>query len=338
VLDEPHHATDQAAYSIVREWTRYEPRYTLGLVALKADRLFDPEIRLLYWPIFRPGVLIGARAAWFAARHDSIESFADAFGLAVMGLTLAGIVVAIARRRWTLLALLPFQLALVATYTLFFAEPRYRLPIELLAFPFVVLTLGELVRLTRAVLARSRGELRRSSLMFGAALIVVVLWRLVWPALLDGGKSLRARHRWAATEASIDASWRAPPGTATRLLLWRPAPPYPLPSPIEGAPNGVHLRVAADGTARAHVRLAGGSVPPGRYLLSLTATDESEAPVRLSFADVDVEVDPRAPAAIDVPLTHAGGPLELDVALRGSPNASLWISGERISAFDSVPR
>ena len=82
VLDEPHHATDQAAYAIVREWTRFEPRYTLGLIVLKADRLFDPEIRLLYWPIFRTGALVGPRAAWFAAHHRAIESAADAFGLA----------------------------------------------------------------------------------------------------------------------------------------------------------------------------------------------------------------------------------------------------------------
>jgi hypothetical protein len=338
VLDEPHHATDQAAYSIVREWTRYEPRYTLGLVALKADRLFDPEIRLLYWPIFRPGVLTGRRAAWFAAHHDALESLADAFGLTVMGLTLAGIVVAIARRRWMLLALLPFQLALVATYTLFFAEPRYRLPIELLALPFVALALGEMVRLGRALAARSRRDARRSSLTLGAALLVVGLWRLAWPALLDGGRALRARHRWAATEVS----WLAPPGSRPRLLLWRPAPPYPIPSPIEGAPNGLHVRVGADGAARAHVRLGGGPVPAGDYLLSMTATNEGDAPVRLLAGDREVEVDPRAPAAIDVPLTvgptHGVGLLELDLALRGSPSASLWISGERISAFDPVPR
>jgi hypothetical protein len=338
VLDEPHRATDQAAYSIVREWTRYEPRYTLGLVALKADRLFDPEIRLLYWPIFRPGVLTGRRAAWFAAHHDGLEALADAFGLAVMGLTLVGIVVAIGRRRWTLLALLPFQLALVATYTLFFAEPRYRLPIELLALPFVALALGEIVLLGRALAARSRGEARRSSLTLGGGLMVIVLGRLCWPALLDGGRALRARHRWAATEVS----WLAPPGSRPRLLLWRPAPPYPMPSPIEGAPNGVHLRVGADGAARAHVRLGGGPVPAGGYVLSITATNEGEAPVRFLAGDRDVEVDPRALAAIDVHLTvdppNTVGLLELDVALRGSPNASLWISGERISAFDPVPR
>ena len=74
VLDEPHHATDQAAYAIVREWTRFEPRYTLGMIVLKADRLFDPEIRLLYWPIFRTGALVGPRAAWFAAHHGPIET------------------------------------------------------------------------------------------------------------------------------------------------------------------------------------------------------------------------------------------------------------------------
>ncbi len=334
VLDEPHHEIDEAAYAIVREWTRYEPRYALGLVALKADRLFDPEIRLLYWSIFRPGVLTGRRAAWFAAHHRGIESLADAFGLMVMGLMLAGIVAAIARRRWAVLALLPFQLALVATYTLFFAEPRYRLPIELLAFPFVALALGEIARLGRALVSRSRAEAVRSSSVLAAALAVVVLWRLAWPAVLDGGRALRARHRWAATEVG----WLAPPGSRPRLLLWRPARPYPMPSPIEGAPDGVHLRAGADGVARAHVRLAGGPIPTGAYVLSLSATYDGEAPVRLSCGDRDVEIDRRAPAAIDVRLMHESGPLELDMALRGPPGASIWLAEARISAFDNQPR
>ena len=161
VLDEPHHTTDQAAYAIVREWTRFEPRYTLGMITLKAERLFDPEIRLLYWPIFRAGALVGPRAAWFTAHHGAIEAVADAFGLAVMGLTLAGIAVALVRRRWTLLALLPFQLALASTYALFFAEPRYRLPLEMLAFPFVALALGELAAFGLAAARRSRERPRQ---------------------------------------------------------------------------------------------------------------------------------------------------------------------------------
>jgi hypothetical protein len=335
VLDEPHHATDQAAYGIVREWTRYEPRYTLGLVVLKADRLFDPEIRLLYWPIFRPGVLTGRHAAWFAAHHDGIESLADAFGLMVMGLTLAGVVGAVARRRWALLSLLPFQLALIATYTLFFAEPRYRLPIELLAFPFVALALGELVRLARAVAVRSRSEARRSLWVLGVALAIVVVWRFAWPAVLDGGRALRARHRWAATEVV----WLPPVGNRPRLLLWKPAPSYPtpMPSPIEGAPNGVHLQVGADGAARAHARLAGGPVPKGAYLLSLTASYEGEAPVHFLSGDLDVRLDGRVPSAIDVRLVHDGGLFELDVTLQGPPQARVWLSGLRIGASDNLP-
>src|SRR6185503_5955450 len=144
VLDEPHHDTDRAAFAIAREWFAFEPRYALGLATLKADRLFDPEHRLLYWSVLRPGVLVGRPAAWFAARRAGVVRFADAFGLVIAGLALAGVVAAIARRRWRLLTLVPFQLAYVATYATFFAEPRYRLPIELLALPFVVLTLGEI--------------------------------------------------------------------------------------------------------------------------------------------------------------------------------------------------
>jgi hypothetical protein len=333
VLDEPHHATDQAAYGIVREWTRYEPRYTLGLVALKADRLFDPEIRLLYWPIFRPGVLTGRHAAWFATHHDGIESLADAFGLMVMGLTLAGVVAAFARRRWALLALLPFQLALIATYTLFFAEPRYRLPIELLALPFIALALGELARLARAIAVRSRDEARRSLSVLGVALAVVVVWRFAWPAVLDGGRALRARHRWAATEVV----WLPPVGNRPRLLLWKPAPPYPMPSPIEGAPNGVHLQVGADGTARAHVRLAGGPIPKGAYVLATTVTYEGEAPGRFLAGDRDVELVGRVPFAIDIRLPHDGGLLEFDVTLSGPPRAVVWVSGLRIGASDNLP-
>jgi hypothetical protein len=334
VLAEPHHATDQAAYAIARAWTRFEPRYTLGLVAHKAERLFDPEIRLLYWPIFRPGVLTGGRAAWFATHHAGIEALADAFGLVVTALALAGIVTAIFRRRWLLLTLVPYQLALVATYTLFFAEPRYRLPIELLAFPFVAAALGEIVGLAAALVRRSRDGVRRSGPVFALALAVVGLWRLVWPALLDGGRSLRAAHRWAATEVTVGA----PGQPATRILLWRPAPPFPASSPLEGAPNGLHLRMGVDGTARSQVRLEGDPLPAGAYDLTMRASDESGAPVRLDVAGQVAVVAPGAPADVVTRLLQAGGPLELDVRGAGSPGASIWLTELRISpsGFDDA--
>jgi hypothetical protein len=330
VLDEPHHTTDQAAYAIVREWTRFEPRYTLGMIVLKADRLFDPEIRLLYWPIFRPGVLVGSRGAWFAAHHGPIETFADAFGLAVMGLALAGIAVAFARRRWTLLALLPFQLALGATYAIFFAEPRYRLPIEMLAFPFVALALGEIAALGLAVGRRSRGDVVPSVRALGPALVLIVLWRILWPAVLDGGRALRARHRWAATEAAF----RQGNVSGTRLLLWRPAPPFSMMSPLEGAPNGVHLRIGTEGSARVQVRLGGGALGPGTYVVAVKVAAEAAGAVRLSFAGSTFELPLGSATPIEVPLRHAGGPLELEVALAGPAGASIWLTEARIKAFD----
>jgi hypothetical protein len=347
VLAEPHHATDQAAYAIVREWTRFEPRYTLGLVALKAERLFDPEIRLLYWPIFRPGVLVGGRAGWFSAHHGAIESLADAFGLAVMGLALAGIAVAGARRRWTLLALLPFQLALAATYTLFFAEPRYRLPLEMLAFPFVALALGEIASLALALARRSREAAIRSSRALGGALALVVLWRLGWPALVDAGRGLRARHRWAATEVALQApsevalqapsevALQAPSNVGTRLLLWKPTPPFAAASPIEGAPNGLHLRTGVEGRARVRVRLGEGVLRPGSYAVAFQATDEGAQALRLSLGAAAFDVAPGSAVAIETHLAHGGGPLEFDVVLAGPPGASIWLAEARISA--SVP-
>ena len=253
VLDEPHHTTDQAAYAIVREWTRFEPRYTLGMITLKAERLFDPEIRLLYWPIFRAGALVGPRAAWFTAHHGAIEAVADAFGLAVMGLTLAGSAVALVRRRWTLLALLPFQLALASTYALFFAEPRYRLPLEMLAFPFVALALGEIAAFGLAAARRSRSDLASSSRALAAALVLVVLWRIVWPAALDGGRALRAHHRWAATETAFHR------GSETRDAA------APLAADAAIFPDLAHRRRAERiASARRRRRERAGSGPAGR--------------------------------------------------------------------------
>ena len=336
VLDEPHHTTDQAAYAIVREWTRFEPRYTLGMIVLKADRLFDPEIRLLYWPIFRPGVLVGSRGAWFAAHHGAIETLADAFGLAVMGLALAGIAVALARRRWTLLALLPFQLALGATYAIFFAEPRYRLPIEMLAFPFVALALGEIATLGLVVGRRRDGVARVARVVhslraLGPALVLIVLWRILWPVALDGGRALRAHHRWAATETAFQQGKES----ATRLLLWRPTPPFSATSPIEGTPSGLHLWIGPGGSARAQARLGGGVVDPGTYLFAVKVADEALEAVRLSLAGGLFDLAPGSPREIEVHLTHAGGPLELDLGVTGPPGASVWLTEARIGA--SVP-
>jgi hypothetical protein len=313
VLDEPHRETDRAAYAMAREWVAFEPRYAVGLGTLKADRLFDPEHRLLYWSILRPGVLVGKPAAWFAARRDGIVRFADAFGLTIAGLALGGVVAACARRRWRLLALVPFQLAYVATYAIFFAEPRYRLPIELLALPFAAVALGELAGFARALVRRSRADLVRAAKGLGPALVVVIVWRLAWPALLDAGTALRARHGWAVTEVALDGS--------RRLLLWGPSPPLAAQSPLAGSPEGVHIRARDDGRVTAlRVRLGGGALPAGRYTLHLRLEAASGA-ARFSLAATSVDVAAGVPTTFDAEINHPGGPLTMSGAAEG---AGVW--------------
>ncbi|MFL5304391.1 MAG: hypothetical protein ACJ8F1_04230 [Polyangia bacterium] len=322
VLAEPHHETDQIAYGIVREWWRYEPGYAVGLAVTKAERLFDPEDRLFYWPMFRRGVLVGRAADRVAAHHDALAAVGYAFGLGVLVLGLFGMAMAVVQRRWGMLALLPFQLSLAATYTIFFAEPRYRLPIEMLAFPFVVLALAELLRFAIAVARRAPGESRRSrpALLAGAATVLV--WWVGWPRVVDAGQSLRARHRWAATEVALTTEPRP------RLLLWRAAPPFGPTSPLIGAPEGVHLRPGADGTARAQVQLAGGPLPAGRYELTARIAAQKGAPGRATVAGSAADVPPDRPVELRAPLTHAGGVLRFDATLAGG---AIWIDQLRLA-------
>jgi hypothetical protein len=339
VLDEPHRQTDRAAYAIAREWFRFQPRYAFGLAVKKADRLFDPEHRLLYWPIFRPGVLVGRPATFFAERREAVAELADGFGLTVTALALAGLAMAIARRRWTLLALAPFTLALIATYVIFFAEPRYRIPIEMLAFPFAGLAVVELVRTIFEVATSARGprgDLKRSAraalLSLGPGLLLVIVWRASWPSFLDWGKALRARHGWAVTEVDLDGR--------TRLLLWAPeaVPPAGLPrmTPLRGAPNGVHLGTGDSRATGARLLLGGGPVPAGEYAVRVQVEAEGQPanpPPRLALAGTGVDVVPGAPLTLEARLRHPGGPLRFGANLVGLPRSSVWITGPKITSL-----
>jgi len=318
VLAEPHRETDQIAYRIVREWWRYEPAYALGLAVMKTERFFDPEDRLFYWPIFRRGVLVGPAAERVTAHHEALAGAGYAFGMAVLVLSLFGAVVAVGRRRWPLVALLPFQAALTATYTLFFAEPRYRLPVEMLAFPFVAFALGELARFGRAVARRDGRVLVRSRGPWIAGLAAIAVWWVAWPRVVQAGEALRARHRWAATEVALATE------PLPRLLLWRAGPPLPAVSPLAGAPEGVHLRASGDGVARAQVQLAGGPLPAGTYQLTARAAAQ-QGGGRLGLGGTDVQVSPGQPIEVRARLSHAGGVLRFDATFAASPGDEVWI-------------
>lgn len=319
VLDEPHRETDRAAYALAREWARFSPKYAMGLAAKRAERLFEPESRLLYWSIFRPGVLVGPKGAWFRARRAAIVDAVDAYGLAFAALALAGIGLAALRRRWPPLCLVPFQLALTATYVLFFAEPRYRLPIQLLAFPFVALALVEVAALARALWRRT--DVARAAVplaLAGASTAVLLGW--AWPAMADAGAGLRARHRWAADVWRVDGE--------NRLAKWRPADTSPPRSPLEGGAGAVRLRTDDGHPSATVVELGGAPLPAGNYALSFQAT--ASAPARLvvtsaSRAVVDLAL-PASPTKVTSLVVHQGGEVRLAMTLTSVTGSSVVVS------------
>jgi hypothetical protein len=208
---------------------------------------------------------------------------------------------------------------------LFFAEPRYRLPIEILAFPFVALTLSEIVSAVAAAASRSRPRLRTSALRLGPALLLVIVWRLGWPAALDAGAALRARHRWAVTELAADGRMAT--------LAWGPAPPFAAASPIAGAPNGVHVVVGPGAPTRVRLEVGGGSLAPGPYRLRVRL-EAAGAPVEVRVSGSAVmggsataRIVPEAPSAIEVPvLAPLGQRLLLEATLVAPTAASIWAS------------
>lgn len=354
VLDEPHAETDKLAFDLARDWTRFEPRYALGLVILKAERLFWSEGHLLYWPIGRPGVLVGAPERWFTAHMDAANKLADWFWYGLCALFSAGIALAIAERRWRMLALIPFQLALSATYAAFFAEPRYRVPIEMMAFPLAAFAARRLWILARAAVGGgAHVPPARAAARLGLAALVAAALFVATPAISAAGEELRANHRWAATVWIVDGH--------ARLAKWKRHGDARGPSPVSGAPNGVRFALPS-GSVPAEAEIVVADLPPGRYrvggevegfnlagsALRFELAGETEAPV------ASAELSPSEPAADGTATTarspllgtlvHAGGTLVLRarlIATRASETPAtppaIWISPVKLSTEGAPP-
>jgi hypothetical protein len=273
--------------------------------------------------VFRPGVLVGAPAAWFEARRERIGGAVDAFGALIGGLAIAGVALALLRRRWPALALVPFQLALAATYVVFFAEPRYRVPIELLAFPFAALALVELADFAVALVRRARPEVRRTGVPLALAAVVVLVAEVAWPALGSAGASLRARHRWAADV------WRV--GGGASLAKWRDLDARAS-SALEGGAGGVKLAVDAGRATTTAVEVSG-TFQPGTWRLSLDAAASPPVRVRIEtasgalLADVAVPAGPPLHVVTAVVLDHTESPLRFLVKAGAGAPATLIVSG-----------
>src|SRR6185437_12947278 len=102
---EPHREADRVAYRLAKQWTAFSPRYALGLLAAKADRLLGAERSLLYWPLYRQSVL--PPGSWFDVHRTGIERVVDGAWYLFLATIVAGIVAAGFRRNWPALTLLP---------------------------------------------------------------------------------------------------------------------------------------------------------------------------------------------------------------------------------------
>jgi hypothetical protein len=303
LLAEPHRAADRAAYALARQWTTFEPYYAAGLVALKAERLLANERSLLYWPLFRSGVLRPGQAAWFAGHRRGLERLVDGFWAVLVVAALFGCGLAAAQRRWAALSFLPIQLALIAIYAIFFAEVRYQLPIVVLLFPAAGGALGWL---------GSRKTVGEAAT--GGAVVLAVLG--VWYGTLALGSHLREGHRWAvhvcriAGEARFCA-WRGTGGTAPR-----------------GVWNGAGLDPGSSAESRIEL-------PTGSWRLQATldlapgSSLQGQATLAADGASLTTSVSER-PTTVELTLDHPGGPVIVHLAGQGP--ARLWLSDLKVTA------
>jgi 4-amino-4-deoxy-L-arabinose transferase-like glycosyltransferase len=301
---EPHRDADRAAYALARAWAAFEPSYALGLLPAKADRLLTHERSLLYWPLYRQGVLPAAEATagWFARHRTGVERLADAFWYVLVGAALFGLAVAISRRNFFALALAPLPLALSAIYVLFFAEVRYHLAIAVFLFPYAGLGwrwVGQGTRdlVGRRLNARGRRRIVREAIV--GSLVVAALF-VAWPRVVAAGAQLRDGHRWAVSVCRVEGR--------DRLCSWRATIPAPGEgvSGVRGVWNGMGLKLST-ALAAAATDVA---LPPGRYRVSLVADTVRPAPapeVRL-----DLQVNARAIASVGLPLAAGRSPAPLE--------------------------
>lgn len=255
VLAQPHRDADRAGYALARQWSAFEPAYALGLVVRKAERLLGNERPLLYWPLFRAGVLTDEQAGWFAGHRHALETVVDLFWVLLAAAGVTGLALAVVQRRWIALAFVPTQLALCGIYAIFFAEARYHLPIALLLFPSAAGGLLWGVESMRRIWRERRlRAVPRHELVACAVAMLLVFGG--WPALLSAGEHLRVRHQWAATVCEV-------PGES-RFCLWRSG--HGGATAVQGVWDGVGVKLPATLGTRASA-ITEIDLPAGDYEL-----------------------------------------------------------------------
>jgi hypothetical protein len=344
-LAEPHRQTDRASLAIAQGWIEFDPLFTVGLLASKAERLFVHERALLYWPLFRAGVLPEPYRAFFGRHQGAIESVADAFWLATLALGLFGCGLAYARKQWLALSLLPQAALLAALYTAIFSEPRYRMPICMLLLPLSAMAIAWLFQTGRGLWRRTLPSSWQREVVIAGGLVVLVF--ALAPLLAWAGGRLREGHRWAVHECAIArqnrfCSWRTI--AASGDLRGQPG--------VKGVWNGVGIAVPEAASGRAATLTAETELvlSPGDYALTaaidlvparrtgsgdgsitILANEELLA-LPIPLAEIPAAERGESPLVWRAALHHAGGPLRLrtriDVPVGAQPGAPgrVWLS------------
>src|SRR3569623_1253138 len=224
---ERHRASDRAAYELAKSWTAFEPAYAVGLLAAKADRLLSHERNLLYWPIYRQGVLPASRVHAFLDGHRAaLEWLADGFWWLIVALFVAGVVLAAPARDRRPLALLVFPAAMVVIYASFFSEVRYHLAVAPLLFPLAALALAWAVDSYRR---HFHGDARA----WVAIALSVVLLSALWAGMQAAGAARRGLARWGVSLCFLASV------CLVHFCFWRGRARPLGPSPVRGAWDGV---------------------------------------------------------------------------------------------------
>ncbi|HXU04135.1 MAG TPA: glycosyltransferase family 39 protein [Polyangia bacterium] len=342
----PHRESDRAAFKLAVQWVKAEPKYALGLLAIKADRLLSHERPLLYWPLYRQSVLPPESRvfAWFTRHRTGVERVVDGFWYVFIAAVLVGVIAAFARRNRPATSLLPIPFALAAIYALFFAEARYHLPVAVLLMPFAgagLVWVGEAVRdLARFTIDRQRRPRLLYEGVLAAVAIAVVF--VGWPRMLAAGTRLRAEHRWAVAACNIDG--------AKHICEFRPVVGKGQPSPVRGTWDGFGLRLMPPATTAAATTDL--DLAAGKYRVSMridcadTCLEDAEIAISTRSGTGAETVEARRmpwPAAGSVvalvaPVTHAGGKLHVEIQITGknlhpaSDVTALWVAAFEVES------
>ena len=238
-------------------------------------------------------------------------------------------------------------MVLAGLYAVIFADPRYRLPISVLVFPFAAAGLQWLVQTARDV-ARERRISQTARWEVGLVVGLIIITFVGAPALAWTGGKLREHHRWSVQVCDVNRQ--------ARLCSWRRTGPRDDDGTpwVRGVWNGVGLAIpaavpdrakeiaaeteldvpAGDYAIEASLDVApldaSGSVPAGEFNLQVGA-DAPGATVSLTSVAQATRESTTLP--LRVTAHHGGGklPVRLRIAIPpGAPPTALpgrlWIS------------